>query len=306
MSFRAWCLAAALGIAALAFIGMGAFYSLDSFSRYQIDHTSQLQEVAADQTGAASQGIDSCRAILNEDGVLSWLECVVKTLSSDSEETLSQYDLEAQQDMAAWAYGMFIATIWIAGITLLGVTFAGWTLVATRQMALDTRDIGEAQARAYVGLSRIDAESVIAALTERDQREISFGIKNFGQSPARQLRFLAVYNIHPRNIAPRDEDFIQAEGVEHPPDDTLQVGQEITGTARAYEGLSEKDYAAALDPLNVARLHIFGVITYADVFGREHKTRFGLYGKFDLDELEDGRSSVEPSFATLGFHNDAT
>lgn len=183
MSKSGWIIAATLGIAALALIGIGVFYSYDSFSRYQQDHASQRGEVAQNQTSAASKGIEFCRTSLSQDGVFAWFECVVKSVTANSEDKQSQYDLKAQQDMAAWAYGMFIATLWIAGITLVGVLFVGWTLIATRRMAIDTREFGVAQTRPWLSL-KLEVGSDLAFKDDGGRIAIIATLVNHGHSPA--------------------------------------------------------------------------------------------------------------------------
>jgi hypothetical protein len=52
--------------------------------------------------------------------------------------------------MARWALWMLIVTTGMAAITAFGVFFVWRTLLATQDMARDTRTIGEAQVRAYL------------------------------------------------------------------------------------------------------------------------------------------------------------
>jgi hypothetical protein len=109
------------------------------------------------------------------------------------------------------------------------------------------------------------------------------------------------------DIKPPEEDFIQAEGADYIPSNTLQIGAVGGGGAiPARDNITANEYASALDPLDHRQLHIFGVISYDDIFGNERKTRFGLYGRFDWVDLEDGKKGVEPFFINLGFHNEVT
>jgi len=82
---------------------------------------------------------------------------------------------------------------WIASITLIGVIFVGWTLAATRKMARDTRDIGEAQVRAYLDLKIGDIVIGHSVGGGRIKVSIQVKIENSGNSPAFDARI--GYNI---------------------------------------------------------------------------------------------------------------
>lgn len=86
--------------------------------------------------------------------------------------TLSEADLLAQERMAHW-------TLWIGILTGTGLIVLYITFVATRDAVEETRNIGEAQTRAY--LAGLSAEY---AVTDRDPLAIDLTIKNFGNSPA--------------------------------------------------------------------------------------------------------------------------
>jgi hypothetical protein len=84
--------------------------------------------------------------------------------------------------MAEWARWMLISTVVMGVITALGVVFVWQTLEATRQMALDTRRIGEAQVRAYLTFSK----SEVAYGSETGPATyflVRPRFKNTGQSP---------------------------------------------------------------------------------------------------------------------------
>lgn len=109
-------------------------------------------------------------------------ECVTEVITTTNEHERAQDDLEAQTKMALWAFWMLVATVVMAAITALGVIFVWQTLKATQKMAEDTRDIGEAQVRAYVtcrdGDFRITPHGV----------QCNIPIENVGQSPALRVR----------------------------------------------------------------------------------------------------------------------
>lgn len=94
--------------------------------------------------------------------------------AKDKAQTSTDADLLAQERVAYW-------TRIIAALTALGIGILGWTLYETRAVAGITRNIGEAQVRAY--LSCIGGEWCI----DGEKLVIRPEFKNFGQSPAVNL-----------------------------------------------------------------------------------------------------------------------
>lgn len=156
MFIRTWLFIAAFGIV-LVVISALAWASWDIFSTYKQGHADERNNATQYETSASEQGPESCGVVMHEIGVFGWLACLAESVSVDGGVKQAEYDLKAQQDMAAWAFGMLIVTVWLSVITLVGVLFVGWTLRETRRAvkAADdavkvTRDMGEAQTRAYL------------------------------------------------------------------------------------------------------------------------------------------------------------
>ncbi len=80
---------------------------------------------------------------------------------------------------------------WLMTIFSILAAFLLWrTLQATQRMATDTRQIGEAQVRAYLTIER-----VLVYLTPGDQFPfIKVMIRNSGQSPARRVRIVVKFD----------------------------------------------------------------------------------------------------------------
>lgn len=131
-----------------ACVFLGVKYSWDVFSGYQQNHASQRQEASEYQASTAGHSPSACRPIIAEDGVFAWITCLFDNISTDGGAKQSEYELQAQQDMAAWAFGMLIVTLWLTVVTLLGVFFVWQTLKATQEMASETERIGNAQVSA--------------------------------------------------------------------------------------------------------------------------------------------------------------
>ena len=103
-------------------------------------------------------------------------ECVAKVIRSTNEHQRAQDDLVAQTEMARWAFYMLVATVVVAVITGAGVYYVWRTLSITRE-------IGEAQTRAYLTLE----DANLRVSYEADQSttlEFTGKVTNTGQSPA--------------------------------------------------------------------------------------------------------------------------
>jgi hypothetical protein len=121
----------------------------------------------------------------------------------ERKEWREENDLKAQREMADWAFGMLIASSIGVIITSLGVWFVRETLIATRRMIGEaasatqaahdavstTREIGEAQVRAYLSVRRA------RFFVEPMFLHIELDITNSGQSPARSVQVSASVTI---------------------------------------------------------------------------------------------------------------
>jgi len=170
----------ALAITFLATMG----WSWSEFSAYQAGHSVEREGAVAHDQANAHGGPYSCRAVMVESGFIDWLACLVESANAESGEQQAYYDLKAQQDMAAWAFGMLIVTIWLSVITLFGVGFVWRTLVETKKMAGVTREIGQAQVRAYLSFDSVQAVFITSGGGECTAIRFRPYIKNTGQTPA--------------------------------------------------------------------------------------------------------------------------
>jgi hypothetical protein len=181
MTIRSWLLT--LLFVTAPFTLVAGYYSWQAFSDYQQDHARQRVDVATYEASTSNKSPEACRAIMTNDGLTGWFGCIVEAATSDGDAKQSEYGLQAQQDIAAWAFGMLIVTVWMAVVTLPGVFFVGWTLFVTRQMAVETRKIGEAQVRAYPSVSAITVNSICNGIPSWN-----VAVRNSGNSPAIKMK----------------------------------------------------------------------------------------------------------------------
>ncbi len=153
-------------------------------------------EYAANSSAYASHAqsqIEECFTLLDD---ISKAVCVRDVVETQNEHERAESDLVAQTEMGLWALGMLIVTAIMAVVTGFGVYFVWRTLKATQEMAIDTREIGEAQVRAYLAFKIKDVEIIPPTILIKDGEwsnlpatvTISGELHNSGQSPARRMK----------------------------------------------------------------------------------------------------------------------
>lgn len=271
-----WIIAATLGLAII----IAGLWSWNIFSGYQSDNTEKYQETANDEISSAEHGPISHVSVMLKEGFFIWLPGFHDTDRSDNEAKRAQYDLKAQQDMSAWALGMFIVTIWLTGITLLGVIFVWRTLVATRDMAKDTRRIGEAQTRAHLDLS--GSGQFTNSDPEECAIEISFNIRNSGVTKAKNID--VSIKIFRRLTGEREWIFM---------DDGIWRGNLASNIPPSSAGSKMLD--RTMGPLDIAiekmEIRVIAEIKYSDVFDNHWYNIFLLEGESMLPWREKGLPS---------------
>ncbi len=190
MSKVYWFCKLTLGLAIFAFCILFSVYLV---LEYKKGHADQRDTAAEYHSDATQHSPASCGAVMDESGLVGLLTCLADNVSADGGVKQAEYDLNAQQDMAAWALGMLIATIWMTVITLFGVFFVWRTLKATQDMACDTRgmandtrDIGKKQVKAYLTIAK--AKMSIRVDQDRVFWLVYPEVKNTGQSPATGIK----------------------------------------------------------------------------------------------------------------------
>ena len=151
------------------------------------------------------------------------LEAVKGDKKAKRNEWRDKEDLEAQRDMAKWALLMFAASALGVVVTGAGFVYVAMTLKATRDTVQQMRNanaaawkavevtetVGERQVQAY-----LSAPEGIYELWEYDRPRLygclrlSIKIKNFGQSPAHNVRIEGKFQLfEPVDI---NEDFFKS------------------------------------------------------------------------------------------------
>ena len=134
-------------------------------------------------------------------------ECISNQLAAYEASKPADEDLRAQQDMALWALWMFIASCFTVLVTGVGIYYVREMLEASRSAnraavrAVEvTRDIGQAEVRAYLGI-----ESLTFGVDNERNVFLRVSARNFGQSPA--IKVQAVFKIMGSTSLPKGGDY---------------------------------------------------------------------------------------------------
>lgn len=188
-------------------------------------------------------------------------ECSEIGNPSSTQSDYTQYDLNAQQDMAIWAYAMALASGVGLIITLAGLVYVARTLAATRETVETTREIGRKQVRAYLSVTGVEF-----FVGDQDLHPVAIGkVKNSGSSPALGVEALIEVSLYSRDHETHSRFYMY-----------IGIGDLTSGEARDIPGhfnekvLSLEDWGAGLANLDVVAVSI--LLQAKDVFGDSSDT----------------------------------
>lgn len=277
----------------IAIIGIGAVAwgaMIWSISAYQaVDAYRTGQHAAYERKSTDSRIAESC----SDRKGSALVQCVKDIIETSRDSERSEYDLNAQEQMAYWAKLMFWATAIMAMVTVVGVWFVKRTLEATLEAVEDTSEATEAMREANE-IARDTTRRQLRAyiLPARSNFTLKDGIpsavidiENFGQTPALNVQSWVHFWV---------ENFPLQKALPSPPDDFMM--------SRGYIGPgnhSEFSHARKmpiseflLDEIRSGRaaLYFYGNTRYGDIFGQEHVTDF-IYFSNGETSFDRGRFS---------------
>ncbi|WP_321505302.1 hypothetical protein [Breoghania sp.] len=263
------------------------------------------QRAEDDRKRAAQEIADRCAITLASPEAFRM--CLINEIWAYRKKALSNQDLEAQQEMARWTAIMGVVGIVSIPLSVLGLIALWLSLRQTRRAISTDREVGHAQVRAYVSLEP-------ARITEISPGKVlsgKFEIKNTGQSPAHQMKYIARIFVENAGFSESEADIVAAI-----PDDRklgafIPANGSMEGEAES-DILSEDDIKSAMKTGD-KKLFLVCIVTYFDVFGvergyPERKTRLCAFleQKGNIVHRSDGRTIRAYSWILTGPHNDAT
>ena len=216
------------------------------------------------------------------------IECIREEIQAAQESQRAEYDLKAQQEMADWAFWMIVASVAAVVVTATGVVYVAATLGQTRKgvkAAVDvvdvTREMGQRQMRAYVGVTKG------RATYDKDTGNLQYSvtIENTGQTPAYNVQIVFQHSFVGRN-SKRQASFRHG----------LQAGSRgnIFPRIPVHIGLE----IAPIPELDIVQeciketgdLFVYGYIRYNDVFDGFRRTIFNF--RINVPKLVSGNAQV--------------
>lgn len=165
---------------------LGFVVSWGLFESYQQEHAKERESVSNNDESVAARQIDICQRSMRDDGLAQGLICLANVVGAEAETKKSEYDLKAQQEMAEWAFGLLLVSIFGLIFTALGVILVWLTFRATR----DTVTAMQREQRPWVVISVGES-----ALYFRDEEKTgvqlttSIAVKNISKSIASDVTF---------------------------------------------------------------------------------------------------------------------
>lgn len=216
--------------------------------------------------------IDPTPALNGIETAIRDLVTEVDEIERRAEQDRANRDLSAQEAMAHWAMLMFWATATTVLLTFAALLAILRTLHHTRRAADYAEDmVGEAkratevQVRAYVNLGEV----IVTNARAQERPKLKLKIKNFGASPALNLRVKCKFAFGPAGqirVFFREQDFMTKAGVG--PGAMAEMSGEMRFPMREQEVV---DLDVGKSSMTVA-----GYGAYETVFGKTHRFTFNM------------------------------
>lgn len=193
----------------------------------------------------------------------------VKILPAPDSDAKTAKEEKKEQEKASTDKLVANSTFGLAVITGILAIFTGALWLATRKLVIDAKDTSKRQLRAYLSVS------IGGGMYQERHKNIRFEVKpnllNSGNTPAHKITYWARAEVLP---------FPLSDNFDFPPtEDTLQSSlvlgphQNIILNAVVNEFFPEEE-AGNIKRGSDRRLYIWGIVSYTDVFGDSHTTRF--------------------------------
>jgi hypothetical protein len=202
MSFRNW-------VYVFAITGLTLSLSGQAWSQSAIEGEPRQEESTADvqQDSQEKQKLtgDLIPALNDIESAIRDLIAEEDKIASEAQRSREKRGLYAQEAMAEWAKWMFFATLATVLLTFVALVYIRRTLLETKdavraadETVVATREIGQAQVRAYLSFEIDEAEFRAPALAPDDISDplpnitasLHGSITNSGQSPASEVSII--------------------------------------------------------------------------------------------------------------------
>jgi hypothetical protein len=226
-------------------------------------------------------------------------------INSYIEKKNSAQDLKAQMDMAYWAQVMAWVTVCGFFVSVGGLMMLFVSLRQTRTAIKDSRELGEAEVRAYLSLDLAGNDFPVVGFKEESPSDEN-KVTNFGSSPSMRSRLASTLLYRNRGFPADNAGIIipTARGPE--PSIVVPSGAFFIGQTTSNQKITPQMWKEILRPDPDFILLLVGIILYEDVFRKKHRTRFCLALHVIERKLDDaGLEKIRVSWRHTDLHNDA-
>ncbi|MHA7820078.1 MAG: hypothetical protein ACX930_10575 [Erythrobacter sp.] len=159
-------------------------------------HQTEANGYAAEYSSDTDERINKCPT----DTVAALRECVEEAVTASHESQRAEYDLNAQRNMAEWAWWLLIVSTVGIGVTTIGTIFLAIQVQLTREAVKDTSDATKAMNRQNELTEQAQRPWLSIELETRTpyfvndqvfQTTLGLKIKNVGTSPATNVKVIS-------------------------------------------------------------------------------------------------------------------
>jgi len=267
MSKISWPAFITLGLAATILL---SYYGWQQLEIYRIEHANQRNDLAKFSAENPEEVWKVCTD--QSSNFSTALKCMAVSADATREAQLSKYDLQAQQEMAEWAFALLLLGVAGTFSSIAGLIALFLSLAQTRAAIRDNRVLGEAQTRAYVHV-----DSAVLRWGDSLGSNPSFTLTaiNTGQTPAKWFECNATVFTRPLDTAGLHShsmsfDDIDLQNVAAHRWNALGGGGQLTFHA----GTKSIDVARAAYGRKDVSLDIAGIVKYETFFGEIFESEF--------------------------------
>jgi hypothetical protein len=173
---------------------------------------------------------------------------------------------EGREEASEFWPPLFGVRVKITDSLLALFTFLLWW--STRSLVVSAEKTAERQLRAYIAVNPTVIRFPLGGFPEAD-----FIIKNTGQTPAYDVRYVAMFEILLHPLLRNQGDLVKYDPSERLPNKAIHSEQHIIGTAKSEYVVGEKDMKELIATPS-KRLYLAGIVYYRDIFKKTKTTRF--------------------------------
>ncbi len=264
---RDWIKYAAFGLGLAILLAIVSYVIWKPYSDYKTKNADS-REIAAQHDIASAHKPVEFRCATTGKAVTV---CYIQTPETEGASKYTEYDLEAQQDMAEWALLMVLLSIFGLVVSSVGIAFVAANLRQADRAIRSSEGNARDQNRAYLNAASAD---LLWGDWEGTKPAIVLGIQNSGQTPAVGIEIAS--RIFITDAEKESTDRLNFSDVElHGAMKRRAVAMPGNGFVLPFECSDESERATLTNVYGELRvINVAGVISYETIFNEIVETQF--------------------------------